>query len=87
MRGSLIRFARKEYELLEYLLAHQGRALPRPRILASVWGDEDHYGLRTVDVYIRRLRVKLAQSDSCHIDTVFNVGYKLVLSPTSTIAG
>ena len=34
---------------------------------------------RTVDVYIRRLRSKLEQTTGCRIETVVNVGYKLVL--------
>ena len=79
LSGGLVRFTRKEYDLLAYFVLHQGRVIPRARLLASDWGDEANYGLRTVDVYIRRLRVKLAQSTLCRIDTVVNVGYKLVV--------
>ncbi len=87
LNSGLVRFTRKEYDLLAYFVMFQGRVIPRARLLSSVWGDEANYGLRTVDVYIRRLRVKLAQSMLCRIDTVVNVGYKLVVDARHTSGG
>lgn len=79
MDGRLVHLTRKEYALLQCLVLHKGRVVPRGTLLTSVWGVEANYGLRTVDVYIRRLRVKLAQSIHCRVETVVNVGYKLVV--------
>ena len=82
MQENLVHLTRKEFALLQYLMLHRGRVITRDILLASVWGEPGQYGLRTVDVYIRRLRVKLALSARCRIETVVNVGYKLVVEGT-----
>jgi two-component system response regulator ResD len=65
----------KEYELLNYLLEHQGIALSREKILNQVW-DYDYYGdTRTIDTHIKKLRHKLNHCGS-YIQTVRNIGYK-----------
>ena len=48
-----------EYELLKHLVTHPGRAFTREALLGSVWGYEFFGGARTVDVHVRRVRVKL----------------------------
>lgn len=65
-----------EFELLRYLVQHQGKVLTREVLLSQVWGYDYFGGTRTVDVHIRRLRAKLGQYDQ-FIGTVRNVGYRL----------
>ena len=64
-----------EFELLRYLVQHQGRVLTREVLLSKVLGYDYFGGTRTVDVHIRRLRAKLGQFDH-FIGTVRNVGYR-----------
>lgn len=70
----------KEFGLLEYLLRHPGRVLTRDILLNAVWG-YDYYGTtRTVDVHIRRLKLKIPLLDEAII-SVKSMGYKLSDQP------
>ena len=71
--GAQIPLTRVEFDLLLFLAEHPGRVFGRSQLLASVWGYE-HAGRRTVDVHIRRLRVKLGDR---LVTTVRGVGYRL----------
>lgn len=68
----------KEYDLLYYLVQHQGHVLSRDRILEKVWGWDFHGESRTVDVHIRWLRKKIEEdpSNPQRILTVRGVGYR-----------
>lgn len=73
--GQAIRFTRREYDLLLFLACHPGAAFTRLQLLRAVWGHE-FSGERTVDVHVRRIRVKLGlHGDS--IVTVHGFGYRL----------
>lgn len=65
----------KEYSLLLILLEADGKVVNREELLTKVWG-EFYEESRTLDVHIRKLRVKLENSD-VKIETVKNIGYKL----------
>ncbi|MCL2782750.1 MAG: response regulator transcription factor [Propionibacteriaceae bacterium] len=65
-----------EFELLKYMVAHEGRVLTREQLLSDVWGYDYFGGTRTVDVHIRRLRAKLGVRLEHYIQTVRNVGYR-----------
>ncbi|MDY0405359.1 response regulator transcription factor [Virgibacillus sp. 179-BFC.A HS] len=76
---NLIRFTRKEFELLLYLAKHRGTILSRERLLLAVWNYDFVGDSRIVDVHVSRLREKL-ESDSKkpqYIKTVRGLGYKL----------
>ena len=57
--GTEVKLTRKEYELLAYLLSHQGQICSREQILNRVWSDEVVVLDRTIDVNITRLRSKI----------------------------
>lgn len=73
--GEAIRFTRREYDLLLFLTTNPDAAFTRLQILQSVWGHE-FSGERTVDVHVRRLRVKLGKHGHV-IATVHGYGYRL----------
>ncbi|MEU7904826.1 winged helix-turn-helix domain-containing protein [Actinoplanes sp. NPDC049118] len=73
--GELLPLTRLEFDLLLYLADHPRRVFSRTQLLNAVWGYE-HTGERTVDVHVRRLRVKLGAQVSL-ITTVYGVGYRL----------
>jgi DNA-binding response OmpR family regulator len=71
----------KEFELLKFLAQRPGRVCDRDLLLREVWGYDYYGGTRTVDVHIRRLRAKLGSEHETLIETIRNVGYRLVPRP------
>lgn len=68
----------KEFDLLQTLAENPGLVFTRERLLDVVWGYDFAGETRTVDVHIAHLRHKLAGMQPV-IETVWGVGYKLVL--------
>jgi two-component system alkaline phosphatase synthesis response regulator PhoP len=76
VKGNEVSLTAKEFGLLEHLLRHPGRVLTRDVLLNAIWG-YDYYGTtRTVDVHIRRLKLKIPLLDDAII-SVKSLGYKL----------
>lgn len=73
--GKAVSLSYKEYLLLLLLLEAEGDVVERDRLLTSVWG-EYYTESRTLDVHIRKLRVKLGNAGGM-IQTVKGIGYKL----------
>src|SRR6185369_10802339 len=73
--GRKLTLTRREFDLLAFLVHHQGRVLSREQLLRKVWGYDYLGETRTVDVHVRRLRVKLGEAGRC-IETVMGAGYK-----------
>jgi DNA-binding response OmpR family regulator len=76
--GELLVMTFKEYELLRFLAMNAGRVFTREQLLNRVWGYDYFGGSRTVDVHIRRIRAKIEIRGHAFIETVRNVGYRLV---------
>jgi two-component system OmpR family response regulator/two-component system alkaline phosphatase synthesis response regulator PhoP len=76
IRGEPVDLTLKEYELLKYLAKHRGRVFTRDELLTAVWGYNYFGGTRTVDVHVRRLRMKIERHGVQIITTVRGVGYK-----------
>ncbi|MCI9083309.1 MAG: response regulator transcription factor [Lachnospiraceae bacterium] len=73
--GQEIELSYKEYLLLIVLLEAEGSVVDRNTLLTRVWG-EYYTESRTLDVHIRKLRVKLGEAGSL-IQTVKGIGYKI----------
>ena len=73
-----IELTTKEYALLEYFMRHPNMVVTRTMLMEKVW-DYDFEGLSNViDVYIRRLRLKLdEEGEESIIETVRGAGYRL----------
>lgn len=65
----------REVELLEYLCRHQACVLKREDILLQLWGENDYFLGRSLDVFISRLRKLLAASQNVSIDNVYGIGF------------
>ena len=73
-----IELTAKEFDLLEYLMAHPRQVLTRDRILETVWGYDFMGDSNIIEVYVRYLRLKLeANQEKRLIQTVRGVGYVL----------
>lgn len=68
----------REFNLLAYFVRSAGRVLTRTQILEQVWGYHFDPGTNIVDVYVRRLRQKIAHEDVQWIEAVRGVGYRFV---------
>jgi DNA-binding response OmpR family regulator len=76
--GAEIALSTKEFELLAYLMRHQGQAISREELLSAVWGYEHDPTTNVVDVYVGYLRRKLGRpGNPAPIATVRAVGYRL----------
>lgn len=66
----------QEFALLRFLCQNRGRVFSRQQLLERVWG-VDYYGSsRTVDIHVRRLRMKLGHAMN-NLETVRGAGYKM----------
>jgi hypothetical protein len=72
----------KEFELLQYLIEHEGSTISRREIIDQIWNDGDGEipNDRTIDVHIRRLRSKIAGYEDI-IRTVRGGGYRFDKHP------
>ncbi len=67
----------REFDLLVFLARHPGRVVSRDELLRKVWGYDYVGETRTVDVHVRRLRMKLGE-EARLIETVTGAGYKFL---------
>ncbi len=75
VRGEVVAFTTKEFDLLKFLAERPGRALSRQQLLDGVWGFDWYGDPRTVDVHIAQVRKKVG--DAVEIATVRGLGYRL----------
>lgn len=73
----------KEADLLLLLYNAANTTVDRQLILKDIWGDDNNYIGRTLDVFISKLRKKLEGDSSLKIVNVRGVGYKLVMNSKS----
>lgn len=79
---------RREFELLQALADAQGTVIERGEIYRRVWGYEMAHGDRSVDVFVRKLRIKLERLSSgwTYVHTHFGVGYRFDPEPHDATA-
>lgn len=76
VNGRIEQLTHQEFALLRFLAQNRGRVYSRQQLLERVWG-VDYYGSsRTVDIHVRRLRMKLGSAVDC-LETVRGAGYKM----------
>ncbi len=68
----------KESELLYHLFLKKNELLDRTLILKKLWGNDDFFSTRSMDVFISKLRKKLQKDNSIQIINVRGFGYKLI---------
>ena len=75
--GKVVPCPPKEMDLIFHLASNPNRVFTRDQLLDEVWGFEYYGDSRTVDVHVKRLRVKLeGVSEQWELKTVWSVGYK-----------
>lgn len=67
----------KEAQLLKYLIINKNKVLAREDILTEIWGEDDYFLGRSMDVFISRLRKYISEDTSIDIRTVRGTGFIL----------
>ncbi len=67
----------KEADLLNLFFLNQNAVIKRSDILEKVWGEDDYFLGRSLDVFISRLRKYLKQDESLKIENIHGVGFRL----------
>ena len=77
--GEEIAMTAREFSLLYKLLSYPKKTFTRTQLMEEFWDADTSSGPRTVDVYMTKLRSKVAVCDSFEIVTVHGLGYKAVI--------
>ncbi len=72
-----VRLTQKEAELLKYLVINKNNILRKEQILKDIWGNDDYYLSRSLDVFISRLRKYLNPDTSITIENIHGIGFRL----------
>lgn len=78
--GEEISLTAREFNILYKLLSYPKKTFSRAQLMDEFWDMDSGTGLRAVDVYMTKLRAKLADCDGFKLVTVRGMGYKAVLS-------
>lgn len=70
----------KETAILEIMLMNKNNVVERNVILKQIWGDDNYYNSRSMDVTLTRIRKLLADEKGIQIINIRGIGYKLVVS-------
>ncbi|MEY8847981.1 response regulator transcription factor [Psychroserpens sp. XS_ASV72] len=73
-----VQLTHRESHLLFHLVKNKNQVLDRSLILNKLWGNDDFFNARSMDVFISKLRKKLSQDNSLQILNVRGFGYKLI---------
>ncbi len=75
--GHEIKLSTKEADLLRMLCLHKNNILHRDEALKQIWGNDDYFNARSMDVYITKLRKYLKPDAHIQIMNIHGKGYKL----------
>lgn len=71
-----ISLTQRESELLLYFIRHKNIVVKRQDILKAIWGDDDYFMGRSLDVFISRLRKVLADEQTILIENLHGIGFR-----------
>ena len=74
--NNIITLTQRESELLLYFITNKNSVLKRQDILKAVWGDDDYFMGRSLDVFISRLRKVFADEENITIENLHGIGFR-----------
>lgn len=69
------RITEKESEILNYLSQHRNHVIKREEMVKTIWGENDYFSGRSLDVFITKIRKYLKDDPEISIENVFGVGF------------
>ncbi len=73
--GKTKRITERESEILNYLYTHRNNIIKREDLLTDLWGENDYFFGRSLDVFITKIRKYLKEDPDLRIENVFGVGF------------
>ena len=77
--GATRRITARESAILAMLARRVGDVVTSAELLMEIWGDDSYYNLRSLNVFISRLRGYLSADPNVDIQSVRGVGYRLIM--------
>lgn len=68
----------REAELLKYFFENKNEVLKREQILTAIWGQDDYFFGRSLDVFVSRLRKIFAEDENIKIENLHGIGFRFV---------
>jgi DNA-binding response OmpR family regulator len=78
LNGEARILTQRESELLSFLLKNKNKVIKRSVILETLWGEDDYFMGRSLDVFISRLRKYLSEDPMIKIDNIHGIGFKFI---------
>lgn len=82
INGKVKRITEKESGILDYLSEHRNRIVKREDLLKELWGENDYFLGRSLDVFITKIRKYLKEDPEISIENVFGVGFIFNVPPS-----
>ncbi|MFT6945769.1 MAG: DNA-binding response OmpR family regulator [Vicingaceae bacterium] len=79
LNGEDQKLTKKEADVLRMLCLHKNEVMNRELALKSIWGNDDYFNGRSMDVFISRIRKYLKQDENIQIINIHGVGFKLAI--------
>jgi DNA-binding response OmpR family regulator len=73
----------KEADLLRLLCLHENDLLPRQKALKLIWGDDNYFNGRSMDVFITRIRKYLKKDPQIEIVSLHGKGVRLLVNKSA----
>ena len=75
LAGHTKRMTERESDILHYLAKHRNRIIKREDMLKELWGENDYFLGRSLDVFITKIRKYIKEDQTLSIENVFKVGF------------
>jgi len=76
INNEIFNLTQKEADLLKFLCEHSNRILKREEVLLNVWGKDDYFLGRSMDVFITKLRKYFKADPNVNLETIHGVGFR-----------
>jgi len=77
INGQQKKLSQREAGLILMLLQHNGNYVNRSEILKKVWGNDDYFTAKSMDVYITRIRKLLKDDPTIEVENLYGTGYRI----------
>lgn len=77
INNEIIKLTNSEFKILEYLLKNKDRVVTKDELYTLLWGKDESFESRVLDVHIKEIRKKLEPYKEVEIETLYGVGYRL----------
>ncbi|WP_143884844.1 response regulator transcription factor [Chryseobacterium binzhouense] len=74
--GKMVSLTQRESELLLFFIKNKNTVLKRQEILKAIWGDDDYFMGRSLDVFISRLRKIFSFEENIRIENIHGIGFR-----------